>query len=169
MPQSLHRLQRDAPHLALPSTISTQSNTPIPRLTPLSTPNAIQIQSAVFLQFTHLTDRQTDKPTDGIGNKSVRIPAYRLRSTALIDSEYAAVCNINASHFCCVCTDHSGGSVQGVCMYHVTPTRLTSLADRCCSWERLLFLSSNFLYLRLHVYSVNGGILFYWTRCHQCR
>ena len=41
----------------------TPSNTPIPRPTPLTTPNGIQIQSAVFPQFTHRgqTDRQTDR------------------------------------------------------------------------------------------------------------
>ena len=35
------------------------SNTPIPRSTPFTTPNGIQIQSAVFPQFTQRTDRQT--------------------------------------------------------------------------------------------------------------
>jgi len=42
-----------------PSTISTlpTSNTTIPRLTALNTPNGTQIQSAVFQQFTHRTDR----------------------------------------------------------------------------------------------------------------
>ena len=49
------------------------SNTPIPRSTPLTTPNGIQMQSAVFTQYTlqtdkrptdRQTDRQTDRPTD---------------------------------------------------------------------------------------------------------
>ena len=39
------------------STISTPSNTPILRPTQLSTPNGIQIQSAVVPQFTVQTDR----------------------------------------------------------------------------------------------------------------
>jgi len=36
------------------------SNTPIPRLTQLTTPNGIRIQSAVLPQYTLRTDRQTD-------------------------------------------------------------------------------------------------------------
>jgi len=42
---------------------SPPSNTPIPRLTPPTTPNGIRIQSAVFSQFTHWTDRQTYRQT----------------------------------------------------------------------------------------------------------
>jgi len=42
-----------------PSTISTPSNTSILRPTQFTTPNGTQIQSAVFPQFTHLTDRET--------------------------------------------------------------------------------------------------------------
>jgi len=38
-----------------------QSNTPIPRSTPLSTPNGIRIQSAVLPRYTFRTDRQADK------------------------------------------------------------------------------------------------------------
>jgi len=37
------------------------SNTPIPQLTPLTTPNGIQIQSAISPQFTHQTDRAIDR------------------------------------------------------------------------------------------------------------
>jgi len=53
------------------------SNTPISRLTPLTTPNGIQIQLAIFPQFTH---GQTDRPTDrwSIGDSSVPTPAYAL-------------------------------------------------------------------------------------------
>jgi len=52
------------------------SNTPILQPNALTTPNGIQIQSAVFPQFTHRTDRQTDRPTDGQGDNSVPTPAY---------------------------------------------------------------------------------------------
>ena len=56
--------------------ITTPSNTPVLRPTPLSTPNGIRIQSAVLPHYTFRTDRrtdtQTDRPTDGIGNRSVR-------------------------------------------------------------------------------------------------
>jgi len=64
----------------LPSQWSTwtPSNTRIPRPTQLTTPNGIQIQSAVFPQFTHRTDRPTYRLTDGIGDRSVRIPVYDL-------------------------------------------------------------------------------------------
>jgi len=48
------------------------SNTPIPRLTPLTTPNSIWIQSAILPQYTFQTDRHTDRLTDGISNRSVR-------------------------------------------------------------------------------------------------
>ena len=50
------------------------SNTVIHQPTTLTTPNGIQIQSAVFLQLTHRTDRLSD----GLGNKPVRIPTYNL-------------------------------------------------------------------------------------------
>jgi len=40
------------------------SNTPMPRPTPLTTPNGIWIHSAVLPQYTFRTDRQTDQPTD---------------------------------------------------------------------------------------------------------
>ena len=51
----------------------TPSNTPIPEPTPLTTPNGIQIESAV-----HPLHRQTHRSTGGIGNKPVPIPAYAL-------------------------------------------------------------------------------------------
>jgi len=61
-------LQRDAsrlpPKLSLfPSTISTPSNTPISQTTSLTTPNHIQIQSAVLPQYTLRTDRQVGLAT----------------------------------------------------------------------------------------------------------
>jgi len=56
----------------------TPSNTPIPQLTPLTTPNSIQIYSAILPQYTLWTDRLTDRPTDGLGDRSVPIPAYAL-------------------------------------------------------------------------------------------
>jgi len=37
------------------------TNTPIPRLTPLTTPNGIRIQSAILPQYTFWTERQSDK------------------------------------------------------------------------------------------------------------
>ena len=54
------------------------SNTPISRPTPLTTPNGIQIQSAILPQYTFRTDRPTDQPTDGLGDRSVPRPAYAL-------------------------------------------------------------------------------------------
>ena len=63
------------------------SNTPIPRPTPLTTPNGIQIQAAVLPQYTlrhadrptdRQSDRQTDRPIDGFDDKSVQTPAYAL-------------------------------------------------------------------------------------------
>jgi len=51
------------------------SNTPVPQPTPLITPNDIWICSAVLPQYTLRTDRQTDgpidRPTDGLGDRSV--------------------------------------------------------------------------------------------------
>ena len=49
------------------------SNTPIPRPTPI-----IEIHSAVLPQYTFLTHKQTDRSTDGLGDRPVRIPAYAL-------------------------------------------------------------------------------------------
>jgi len=58
------------------------SNTPISRPTPLTTPNGIQVQSAVLPQYTIWTNRQTvrqtDWRTDGLGDKSVPSLAYAL-------------------------------------------------------------------------------------------
>jgi len=54
-----------------PSTIFTPGNTPIHRLTPLTTPNGIQIQSAVLPQYTIRTDRQTDRPIDRWARRQV--------------------------------------------------------------------------------------------------
>jgi len=55
-------LQWDAPYLPQncpsPLKISIPSNTPISRLTPRITPNSIEIQLAVFPQFTHRIDQQ---------------------------------------------------------------------------------------------------------------
>jgi len=45
----------------------TPSNTQMPDLTALTTRNGIQIQSTVFPQFTHQTDRHTD--TDTLADK----------------------------------------------------------------------------------------------------
>jgi len=58
------------PKLPLPlRRCSAPSNTPIPR------PTGIQIQSAIFPQFTH---RQTDRPTGGLGDNSVPTPTHAL-------------------------------------------------------------------------------------------
>ena len=79
MPQSPHWLQYGCPtftpKLPLPLRQSPPlSNTPIPQPTPLTIPNSIQIQSAIFPQSTHWTNRWTDE----IGNKPVLTPAYGL-------------------------------------------------------------------------------------------
>ena len=55
---------------SFPSASSIPSNTPIPRLIPLTTLNSIQIQSAIFPQFIHRTDRLTD----GLGDKPIEYP-----------------------------------------------------------------------------------------------
>jgi len=67
-------LQWDAPHLPpkLPLTLRQSplpSNTSIPRPITLTTPNGIQIQSAVLSQY---------RQTHGISNRPVRIPTYTL-------------------------------------------------------------------------------------------
>jgi len=41
-----------------------------------TTPNAIQMQLAIFPQLTHWTNRQADRATDGRAGKPVRIPTY---------------------------------------------------------------------------------------------
>ena len=73
-PQSSHWLECDAPNLSpkLPLPLRRSpppSNTPIPRLTPLTTPNGIQICSAVLPQYTFRTDRHTH--ADGLTDRSV--------------------------------------------------------------------------------------------------
>jgi len=77
MLQSTHWLQWDASHLP--------QNCPFPfddlhpsQLTPLTTPNGIQIQSTILPQYTLQTDRQTYRPTDGLGDRPVPKPAYAL-------------------------------------------------------------------------------------------
>ena len=54
-----------------PSTITTPSNTPITRPTPLITLNGIRIHSAVLPQYTFRTDRHTDRHTQ----RPTRLPA----------------------------------------------------------------------------------------------
>ena len=90
--QSPHWLQWDAsnsPKTAhnSPSTITAPSNTPIPRPTPLTTPNGIRVHPMSHFATVHFpdihthrpnrpTDRQTDSPTDGIGDRDYNISAY---------------------------------------------------------------------------------------------
>ena len=69
-----------------PGEFGPSSNIPIPRPTPVTTPNGTQIQSAILpqtpqytLQTDRPTDRQTDRQTDGIGNKSVSIDCIATR------------------------------------------------------------------------------------------
>jgi len=69
MQQSTHWLQWDAPNsppkLPFPLRRSPpSSNTPIPRPTPLTTPNGIWIHSAVLPQYTFRTHIQTDTQTE---------------------------------------------------------------------------------------------------------
>jgi len=59
------------------------SNTAMPPPTPLTTPNSIRIHSAVLPQNTFRTDRQTDRLTDGPGEKPV-LRVLTLESDALI-------------------------------------------------------------------------------------
>ena len=70
------------------------SNAPIPRSTPLTIPNGIQIQIAVFHSSpTGQTDRQTDRPTDAIGNKPVPMPVDLGRNVMLVPA-YTRACAI---------------------------------------------------------------------------
>jgi len=56
------------------------------RPTLLTIPNGVRIQSAVLPQYNLLADRQTDdrptdRPTDGLGDRSVPRPAYALKGS----------------------------------------------------------------------------------------
>jgi len=75
-----------------PSTSPPSSNTPIPRLTPLTTSNGIQIQSAIFSQFTHRTnqntERKTNRQTDSWARRQL-CSNTRLCCNVLIESDNA--------------------------------------------------------------------------------
>jgi len=86
-------LQWDASNLPqncpFPSTMTTTSNTPIHRQTPLTIPNGIRIHSAVLPRYTFRTERQTDRqtdrptrhshrPTDGLGDVVRNMIVYAL-------------------------------------------------------------------------------------------
>jgi len=74
-----------------PSTICTPSNTPIPRPTPLTTSNGIQIQSAVFPKYTFGTD--TDRQTDTWDKRQVHSKAaYEIVSDAAKNSTKVNMC-----------------------------------------------------------------------------
>ena len=62
--------------------ITTPSNTPIPQPTPLTIPNGIRIQSAVFPQYTFWTDRHTN--TNRLDDSSTPLA---LMLTILIESD----------------------------------------------------------------------------------
>jgi len=76
MQQSPHCLQWDAPNSPPKLSLSLRrspppSNTPSPRLTLLTIPNSIFIQSAVLPQCAFRTDRRPiQRPTDGLGDRS---------------------------------------------------------------------------------------------------
>jgi len=72
------------------------SNAPIPRPISLTTPNGIQIQSAVFPQITNRTDRPTDRWDRRQVCENTRLP-----STVLIVQSNAA--NKNHNHINLVC------------------------------------------------------------------
>jgi len=91
--QSPFWLQWDASNLPqncpFPSTMTTTSNTPIHRQTPLTIPNGIRIHSAVLPRYTFRTERQTDRqtdrptrhshrPTDGLGDVVRNMIVYAL-------------------------------------------------------------------------------------------
>ena len=77
-----------------PSTISTACNTPFPRPTLLTTPNGIQIQSAVLTQYTFWTDAKTD----GWSRRQVsKKSAYALLHL-YIDSERHVLTSLPQSH-----------------------------------------------------------------------
>jgi len=108
MPQSPHWLQWDAPYLHCtkadpsPSTISTLSNTSIARPTnPTHHPSSMQIQSAVFPEFTHRTDRRTDIQTERWARRQA-CTNTRLRCRP-IHVAYSDVANNHCScHVTCV-------------------------------------------------------------------
>jgi len=91
-PQGAYLLQWGAPHLPpkLPFPLrqsSLPSNTSIPQPTPLTTPNDIQIQSAVLPQYILRTDRQTDT-----GARRQLCSNSRLRSIDRIASDARLMC-----------------------------------------------------------------------------
>ena len=92
--QSPHWLRWDAPRLPFPFDDHRPSNTPIPRPTPLTTPNGIQIQSVFLPQYTFRAVRPTHRPTDGLGDRSVR---RALTLAVLIDSDAHKNCLISSS------------------------------------------------------------------------
>jgi len=79
-----------------PRLISTPSNTPIPRPTQLTTPNGIQIQSAVFLQFTHQTDRH--RKTEMVLQNSVK--CYTATIIMTITNDTHTDLHLSQQHFC---------------------------------------------------------------------
>jgi len=73
------------------------SNTLIPWPTSLTTPNGIRIALAVLPQYTFQTDWPTDRPTHGIGDNSVKIPAYALLSVS--DAAKSSTAQANRTAF----------------------------------------------------------------------
>jgi len=101
-----HWLQWDAlhlpPKLPLPLRWSPlPSNTPIPRPIPLTTPNGIHMQSAIFSQYRH---------THGISDRPVRIPTY----TLLYYSNTANNNNRSSGRYAdyVICSSELGGPVD---------------------------------------------------------
>jgi len=72
------------------------SNAAIPQPTPLTNPNGIRIQSAILPQYTFRADRQTDRPTLGIGDRSV----IRALTLYYIDNQRRAN---NIARHCIMC------------------------------------------------------------------
>jgi len=96
--QSPHWLQKDAqnssPKLPLPlRQLSLPSNTPIPWPTPHHPKQHLDPIISILTRHTH-TDRQTDQPTDGIGDRSIPLAltlAILIESDTLKSSLYFVI------------------------------------------------------------------------------
>ena len=152
---------KNAKNLPFPCGTWTPYNTPIPRPTPLTTPNDCVIDSRNFAQLrnkfpfayngmphiypqncpflrhpdpvsrfarVHPSDRETDRPTDGLGDRSVPRPAYALRAAAAgrtildgsISSTWTPLCKVADGDACVVASQRP---VLASTMSSMTPCR----------------------------------------------
>ena len=92
--------------VASSSTITTPSNTAIPRPTPLTTLNNIWIQSVTLPQYTFRTDRQTDRPTHDTQPLERPSPISRMccTHTRCMPYRLCICCKMAACCCCCYCS-----------------------------------------------------------------